>query len=367
MSDPGLLAWLRPELASLRAYKPHPIQPGTDRVVHLDANESPWPMPAEARAAIGERLSELALHRYPDARASRLRELVALRVPADPDEIVFGAGSDECIVMLATAMARPHAQTGHAALLAPEPSFVMFRHTALSHGLSFVGVPLDASFDLDLDATLAAIERHRPALLFFASPNNPTARLFSDDKLRRILEAAQESLVVIDEAYAPFARRTYVEWRRDYANLAIMQTLSKVGLAGIRCGWIVLPRAIADAIEKVRSPYNLSSLAQTVAELALGDLRPHLDATVTRIIDERERLAARLTAIGLAVRPSDANFLWVHVPARAAELHRHLASRGVLVRAFGSASGPAGEHVRITVGTAGENDVLLDALADWRA
>lgn len=358
-------ALLRPELASVRAYAPQPVRPPEGkRLVVLDANESPWPLPDEATALVSEHVARIGVHRYPDARARRLRSLVAERVPAEPDEIVFGAGSDECITLLATAFSRPRAGLDAVTLLAPEPGFVMFRHAALVHGLRFVGVPLDPSFDLDLDATLFAIDRDRPSLLFFASPNNPTARTLSDDRLRRVLDHARDALVILDEAYAPFANRTYTSWRREFPNLAIMQTLSKVGLAGIRCGWIVLPAPLAAEIEKVRSPYNLSSLTQAVAELALTELRPHLDAAVARVLDERSRLTSRLGALGFAVRPSDANFLWVHVPGAAGELHRALASRGVLVRAFAGTTGVAAEHVRITVGTPEDNDALLAALAE---
>jgi len=361
MNDPAWLsALLRPELASLKAYVPVPS--GVD-AIRLDANESPHALPAEARELLGRSLAEVGLHRYPDVRAERLRELVAARENVRPEQLVFGSGSDEVIALLLNALAHPREGRPRAAVLYPEPSFVMFRMSALSLGLRPVGVALDDDWDLDVAAFEDAIARERPNMIFLPSPNNPTGNLFARDRILRVADAARDALVIVDEAYGAYSRAGYADVMAGSDHLGRLQTLSKLGLAGARVGWAILPEAVAREVDKVRQPYNLNALSQRAAELCLSELAPYFEASVAAVVAERERLAAGLAAVaGVRVSPSASNFLWVELPGDAGATHGALLARGIVVRSFHASGGRLGRRVRVTVGTRAENDALLGAL-----
>lgn len=347
---------LRPELGELRAYHvPTPPAPG---VAKLDANESPWPLGEGARRRLADRLAAIPLERYPDARATDLRAAIAATLACHGDELVIGCGSDEVISLLCTALSRPRIGQTRASVLYPTPTFVMFRVTALGHGLHPVEVPLAADLQLDVPAMRAAIERERPRIVFLATPNNPTGAAYRDDDLRAVIAAADDSLVVIDEAYAAFAGRSLSAWCDTHANVALLGTLSKIGLAGARVGWARLPRGLACEVDKVRQPFNLPALSQVAATLALTELREEFAAHVAAIIAERNRLARALPELrGLRVFPTDANFFFVKPERDAEQVASSLAARDVWVRTF-----PAHGALRMTVGTPDENDRLLTAL-----
>jgi histidinol-phosphate aminotransferase len=357
---PWLTPLLRPELASLAAYVPVPARPDA---IRLDANESPHALPVEAAERLGRALAEVALHRYPDVRAERLRELVAARERVRPEQIVFGSGSDEVIAFLANALARPREGSSHATVLYPEPSFVMFRMSALSLGLRPVGVALDDDWDLDVAAMEDAIARDRPNVVFLPSPNNPTGNLFARDRIERVVAAAHDALVIVDEAYGAYSRVGYGDVMAASDHVGRLQTLSKLGLAAARVGWAILPEAVASEVDKVRQPYNLNALSQRAAELCLTELAPYFEASVAAVIAERERLAKGLAAIdGVRVSPSASNFLWVELPGDAGATHGALLARGIVVRSFHKSGGRLARRVRVTVGTRAENDTLLEAI-----
>lgn len=351
---------LRPELAELTAYVPAPVPPGALR---LDANESPWALSAEARGSLAEVLARVALHRYPDVRATALREAIAAEQGVHPDTIVLGCGSDEVIALVLNALSAPRVGAAHATVLFPTPTFVMYRQTALSLGMRPHGVPLDERFDLALDPLRAELRRHRPNAVFLASPNNPTGNLFSRDRLAAVLAEAPDSLVVLDEAYAAFSGERYGDLARAFPNAARLQTVSKVGLAALRVGWAILPPGVAAAVEKVRQPYNLNALSQAAALHCLTDLRPELDAAVRRIVAERARVDPLLRAIdGLDVTSTAANFWWIAVPDDAGRVSAAMRARGVVVRSFHAHGGALTRRLRVTVGTPEENDAMLAAL-----
>jgi histidinol-phosphate aminotransferase len=322
--------------------------------IKLDANESPWPLPDALRRRLAERMGELEWHRYPDGGARRAKAALAARLGADPDELVLGVGSDELLSILFRAFSRPPAR-----VLYPTPTFVMIPLSARVQGFETTEVPLDPDrWTLDVEALLdASID---PSIVYLATPNNPTGVSIPDADLQRIVEAHPESFVLIDEAYGPFARHTVGEWVRRYPQVGVLGTLSKVGLAGLRFGWVRLPPDLAHEVEKARPPYNLNLATQAAAELLLTEGAEALDAQVDAIVQARDALAPRLSDLGLAVTPSDANFLWVRTPGPAQPLQAALLERGVQVRRFGV---PAlDHHLRITVGTPEENDALCAAL-----
>jgi histidinol-phosphate aminotransferase len=275
-----------------------------------------------------------------------------------------GTGSDEVISLLMTAVARPRAPAPQAVVVAPVPTFVMYRITAKAHGAKPVEVPLDAGWDLDAASMGHAIEMMRPSLVFVASPNNPTGNRMSADRLERLVASASDALFVLDEAYVDYAGESLRSWRERHPRLGILRTLSKVGLAALRIGWLEADEALVREVDKVRQPFNVSATSQAAAAAVLADAWDDVRAHVQGVVRERERVSAAVRAMpGFDVTPSDANFVWIGTPRPAAETTAALLARGVLVRSFHAAGGRLQNRMRVTIGTAAENDAFLEALA----
>lgn len=345
---------VRPEIRALSAYH----VPDAAGLIKLDAMENPYGWPEEMKRAWLDVLRDVALNRYPEPDAPRLKHAlrVALGVPAGM-EILLGNGSDELIQIIALAVA-----ARDRAVLAPAPTFVMYEMIATFAGMRFAGVPLRADFALDRNAMLVAIEREKPALIFLAYPNNPTGNLFAREDVEVIIRAAP-GLVVVDEAYNAFAQESFLSRLPEFPNLLIMRTLSKQGLAGLRLGMLMGdPRWLAE-FDKVRLPYNINVLTQASATFALEHLAV-LDEQAARIGTERERLYVAMCEIdGLTVWPSRANFLLFRVAGRpAAGLHGALKRRGVLIKNLDPQGGALTGCLRVTAGMPHENDRFLEAL-----
>ena len=220
-------------------------------LIKLDAMENPFALPPELQQALGERLARAPINRYPHGPAVQLAEALAkhVQLPAGC-QLIVGNGSDELIDILSVACDVPGAT-----VLAPLPGFVMYEMSAKLRGLQFVGVPLTPDFELDEAAMLAAIERHRPAITYLAYPNNPTANLWDDAVIDRIVAAigAQQGLVVFDEAYQPFASRTWMQRMAAHEHVLVLRTLSKFGLAGRAHRLPVWPRR-ADRRDRQGAP-----------------------------------------------------------------------------------------------------------------
>ncbi len=345
--------WLRPALLAQTAYPVAPAQ----GLIKLDAMENPYRWPPGMIDEWLQCLREVPVNRYPDpggvAVKAALRE--AWQVPADLS-MVLGNGSDELIQLLAIAFSGLERT-----MLAPEPSFVMYRMVAEALGMRFAAVPLDDDFALDLDAMLASIERKNPALIFIAYPNNPTGNLFDEASIRQIVRAAP-GVVVLDEAYHPFARKSFLPEIAEYPNLIVLRTLSKMGFAGLRLGVLIAGAEWGVEFEKLRLPYNINSLSQATAAFALRHL-PVFDEQAAEIRAARERLRDELSALpGLRVYASAANFLLVRTPAELGNLHGGLREQGVLVKDLHGAHRATEHCLRISVGTADENAALLHAM-----
>ncbi len=343
---------IRPEILALSAY----AVPPSRGMVKLDAMENPYRLPAEVQAQVGRLAADTALNRYPDPHAPALKERLREFFGLPPGSgLLLGNGSDELIQIVTLALARPGA-----VLLSVEPTFVMFRLIATWSGMAYEGVSLKPDFSLDLDAVLAAMERRRPALIFIAYPNNPTGNLFDRSALLRLIEAAP-GLVVIDEAYHAFAQESLLDALERYEHLLIMRTLSKLGLAGLRLGALIGPRAWLEQLEKVRLPYNVGVLTQAVAESVLQRSDVLLQQAAA-ICGERERLFRALEQRpGVIVYPSRANFLLFRV-ARAREVFEALRRQGVLIKDLSSSHRLLADCLRVTVGTPEENERFLAAL-----
>jgi len=346
--------WVRESLLSMRAYH----VPDPEDVVKLDAMENPFPWPQWMVEEWLATLREVRLNRYPDAGASRLKERLAavLDLP-EGMAMTLGNGSDELIQMILIAVGGPGRS-----VLAPSPSFVMYRLWTEVLGGTFHEAPLGSGFELDRAVMVDAIARHDPALVFLAYPNNPTGNLFDRDAMRAVIDAA-DGLVVVDEAYHPYARDSFLPELARHPNLLVLRTLSKLGLAGLRLGVLVGPAEWIEQIDKVRLPYNVGSLTQASAEFALRHIAV-LDEQAARIRGERERMAAALAALpGIEVFPSRANFLLFRVPpGRAEAVFGGLRERRILIRNLAGASGPMADCLRVTVGAPEENNAFLVAL-----
>ncbi|HRM94504.1 MAG TPA: aminotransferase class I/II-fold pyridoxal phosphate-dependent enzyme, partial [Alicycliphilus sp.] len=333
MSTPlqqAALARIRPDVRAMHAY----VVQGADGMLKMDAMENPFALPPALQAQLGQRLGALALNRYPGQRGDELRAALA-RHAGMPEgcALMLGNGSDELISLLALACA----QSG-ATVLAPVPGFVMYAMSAQLQGLSFVGVPLTADFALDESAMLGAIAQHRPAITFIAYPNNPTATLWDEGAVQRIVDAvgAQGGIVVMDEAYQPFASRSWIERMRAEparnGHVLLMRTLSKFGLAGVRLGYLIGPRQLVAEVDKVRPPYNISVLNCEAALFALEHAEVFA-AQAAEIRAERERIVPLLRAMpGVQkVWDSQANMVLLRV-RDAAKTFAGMKARKVLVK-----------------------------------
>ena len=347
--------WIRPTIRELSAYHVPPAA----GLIKLDAMENPYSFPEELKENWLGVIKEAAINRYPDPGAHLLKERlrVAFAIPREM-ELLLGNGSDELIQIIALAVA----ETGRV-ILAPEPTFVMYRMIALYSGMNYVGVPLTEDFALDLPAMLKAIEQHQPAVVFLAYPNNPTGNLFEPAAVAAII-AASPGLVVVDEAYHAYAQTSFLDSLGEWPNLLVMRTLSKLGLAGLRLGILSGPPEWLNELDKLRLPYNINILSQLTAELALT--RPELFAAQTDIIrEERQRLATSLARLpGLTVYPSAANFLLLRTPmGQARRLFADLKQAGILVKCLDGSHPHLADCLRITIGTPQENEGMEHALS----
>jgi histidinol-phosphate aminotransferase len=245
---------VRQDVRSMHAYA---IQQ-SDGLVKLDAMENPFRLPPALQEELGRRLGRVAINRYPTRCVADVIAALSRHVALPAGcRIMLGNGSDELIALLALACDVPGAS-----ILAPVPGFVMYEMSARLQGLGFVGVPLTPTFEIDLEATIAAIEATKPSLTYLAYPNNPTANLFDERAVEHIVAAvgAQDGLVVFDEAYQPFSSRSWLPKVGELSHVLVLRTLSKFGLAGVRMGYLAGPAALIDEIDKVRPPYNIGAL-----------------------------------------------------------------------------------------------------------
>lgn len=347
---------LRPEVLALSAYH----VPDSSGYVKLDAMENPYSWPDDMVDEWLARLSEAQPNRYPDPACSRLKTGLrnAYGVPEEAG-LLIGNGSDEIIQIILMAL-----KGRDATVLAPEPTFVMYRQIASCLGLKFVGAPLrEADFSLDMTAMRTAIETHRPAVIFLAYPNNPTGNLFDPGDIEEILRMAP-GLVVLDEAYTAYAGRSFMPRLPEFDRLLVMRTLSKLGLAGLRLGFLAGARAWVDEFDKIRLPYNINVLTQISAELAI-EKRELFEAQVELILRDRRLLHEELSRLPeIQVYRSDANFILFrllrHDPDR---VFRALKDAGILIKNLHSSGGRLAGCLRVTVGVPEENRKFLGALA----
>ena len=334
---------VKPKIRSLSAYEAKEIP----CMVKLDANESPYGFKKVLRL-----LKPIETNRYPDPEAKAFKKVLSRYFRVNPQNILQGNGSDELIYYLITTFGGP--------VLYPIPTFSMYGIITQAIGEEKIEIPLDKEFDLNLEKILKTIKRLKPKLIFLSSPNNPTGNCFSSEKILKIIESTLSfAIVVIDEAYQPFSSKMgFLLLLKDYKNLVIMRTLSKIGLAGLRVGFLIADKEIINEVNKVRLPFNLNSLSQAIAIEVLKD-RKLLQSNIKIIISERDKLFNELAKIdGVNPYPSEANFILFKVK-NPDGIYKRLLKKGVLVR---NMKGIVNSCLRVTVGTPGENRIFLDTL-----
>lgn len=346
--------WIRPEIQALSAYH----VPDASGFIKLDAMENPYRW---SHALIDEWLAQLKtaeLNRYPDPAAVELKQQIqdSLQIPPSA-EIILGNGSDELIQMILMAVSGAQRK-----VLSVSPSFVMYDMIARFVGMQYIDVPLTAQFELDEAALSQAIEQHQPAVIFLAYPNNPTGNLFDETVIDRIIETSG-AIVVIDEAYYAFADKTYADKLTKYPNLLVMRTVSKMGLAGLRLGYMAGASSLMQHIDKVRLPYNINILTQISARFALQH-KAVLDAQTEQIKQDREALYSALMAIeGVEVYPGKTNFFLFRLQQASADaVFERLKQQRILIKNLSHAGPALAGCLRVTVGTSDENDAFLSAL-----
>jgi histidinol-phosphate aminotransferase len=349
---------IRADVRALSAYH----VPDASGFVKLDAMENPYLLPPELQQKLGERLAALALNRYPVPSYAALKAAICkhMGVPTGFD-VVLGNGSDELISIVSVACAKPGAK-----VLAPLPGFVMYAMSAQFAGLEFIGVPLQGDLSLDLDAMLAAVRAHRPAITYLAYPNNPTGNLYELNAMLAIIrEVGDTGIVVVDEAYQPFAGDSFMPRLPQHPNVVVMRTVSKQGLAGVRLGYMSASSDLLAEFDKVRPPYNINVLSEATAAFVL-EHRDVLDQQAAAICSERAALSAALSAIpGIHVFPSAANFILLRIELpglSGTQVFDRLLAQKVLVKNVGKMHALLENCLRVTVSTPAENTLFLAAL-----
>ena len=354
--------WVREEIQQQSSYH---VPPAGD-FIKLDAMENPWPMPADLNNAWRESLKSLHLNRYPDPKAAKLTDSLRrqMAIP-ETSAVILGNGSDELIQLILMALAG-----NNRTVLSPSPSFVMYEVLARACGLSYFGVPLQNDFTLDMAAMRNAIRDHQPAVIFLASPNNPTGAAFESSDIEEILTLAP-GLVVVDEAYYPFVgekQESFMSRMQDYPDLIVMRTLSKVGLAGIRLGLIAGHADWMKELDKLRLPYNINTLTQATASFVL-DHWQDFEHQIEQICRERDRVYNTLSSLqGVETWPTDTNFILFRVSDnRAEKIHTQLIQTGILIKCLHRTGSALDNCLRSTIGRPDENDAFLKALSELLA
>ena len=353
--------------SDIRDLSPYHVQESTG-FIKLDAMENPYPLPDVIYDSWLGTIRTVATNRYPDPKATRISKILKKQLGvADEIGLLFGNGSDEIIQLLILAIAKEDA-----CVLSVEPSFVMYKMIARFCQVDFVGVDLLEDFSLDMLALTTAISKHQPKIIFLAQPNNPTGNLFCHRQICELIELS-EGLVVLDEAYTAFTEYDALPLLNQYPNVLVMRTFSKIGLAGLRLGYLLGNNKIISEIDKIRLPYNINILTQTLVESALQ----HYDLLIEqseRIIKSRNNLIKELQKIDiLQVVNSEANFITIRVvncEIGAPEKHssqsrmfsEFLKDKGVLIKNLGEGHKLLENCLRLTVGSDPENILLLGAI-----
>ena len=351
MSDVDLIELVRSKVKGLKAYKVENLEEG----IKLHANENPYPPSPKLLKKIFQRLDQLELNRYPDPDCKKLKQSIANKTGALPEQIIIGNGSDELIQYLMQVLC----DEGDT-IAFPDPTFAMYGITAQCLGLTPDSFPLNDNWDFDSQTALEALAKHKARLVFISYPNNPTGNCFSEKEIQKLIEQFK-GIVVLDEAYHDFAGKSFLKQMEKHNNLVVLRSLSKIGLAGLRIGYGIFPSILAEQINKVRLPYNSNTLSQWFATELLNDFT-HVQNQIHSIVEERSRLMDELSKLpAIIAYPSDSNFILFQAQNGGEKLFINLKEIGVLLRNL-NAHPRLKNCLRITIGTKQENDQFLAQL-----
>lgn len=325
-------------------------------MIKLDAMENPFDLGANFK--ISNLSSGLVnLNRYPDANSKNLRNQLQKKYNLNSQkDVIIGNGSDELIQLICLAFLKIENT-----VLCPSPSFSMYKSISKVIGLNFEEVPLKEDFSLDINLMLNKIDEFDPAIIFLAYPNNPTGNLWSKEDIISIIKKSN-GVVVIDEAYGDFSGSSFIESLNNYENLLIMKTFSKIGLAGIRLGYLFGDKCIIENINKLRLPFNINSLSQKISELAIEN-NQHLEIQINEICELRDKLLKNMKEINeIRVFESKTNFvLFKALSGTADDIFKSLLSDKILIKNMTNAPGLK-NCLRVTVGSENENKLFIQSL-----
>lgn len=326
----------------------------TPAKVKLSSNELPIELPEFVIKRISQEVSKLPFNRYPDPEAKSLKEAIALRFGLREENILLGNGSDELIYYLSIAIGE-----FERGILYPVPTFSMYGISAKVLGREKVEVKLGEDFDIDLAESLKAPREKNPSLAYLAYPNNPTGNCFNEKSIRRLRE--EGLFLVVDEAYYHYSGKSFLKDALEREDTVILRTLSKIGMAGLRVGFLVGREELVKELNKVRLPFNITMPSQTIARLMLTEFYEIIQENVKEVIKERERVYRELSGVEtLRVYLSEANFILFKSLSMPADLlHKKLLEQGVLIRNF---SYMIPDCLRVSIGKPWENDAFLEAI-----
>ncbi|MFH0925296.1 MAG: histidinol-phosphate transaminase [bacterium] len=349
----NILNLIRPEILNLEPYQ---AKNRSAYKILLDGNESPYPPSSKIKDLIKTRLDSLDLNRYPDPEAKILKEDLAKYYGVETSNIILGNGSDELILYLILAFCN-----NSDSIICPSPTFAMYKILAQTAGTQYIEIPLDQDFDLECNLLIDTIEEKKSKLLFLASPNNPTGNTFSSSMILDLLNQ-KNCIVVLDEAYGYFCKKSFLKKLDKYDNLIILKTFSKIGLAGLRFGVLICNEHLIKEISKVRLPFNVNSFSQMVTSIILENTL-ELEKDINIIIKERDFLFSNLNSIkGVTPYPTEANFILFKSNIDVDIVYNELVNKGILVRNFKHPR--LKNSLRVTVGLPEENKKFIEGLTD---
>jgi len=327
--------------------------------VRLNTNEAPWPPPSQVLEELASFVRELPANRYPDREATALREALGSYHELPKDKVFCASGANEVLQTLFLAYGGPGRRVA-----VWEPTYALHGHIARLTSTRVILHEREPDFTLEASQVSLVLRQFQPEVAMFCSPNNPTGALEDPEVIEAALEALPNGLVVVDEAYVAFAKRSFLPSLSSHRNLVLVRTFSKQwAMAGLRLGYLLASEEIVRACENTALPYHLGSLQQQAGILAVAHA-DEMDRWSSLIAAERDRVSRCLTEMGCVVHPSDANFLLFQAPQLDAhELWAALVKRSVLIREL-SAWPSLREHLRVTIGTPEENESFLAAMKE---
>ena len=323
-------------------------------LIRLDANESPYDLPANFKEELIQELSKIEINRYPDAFIRDLRKKISDKEGVSEDSIIFGNGSDEFIYMLYTALEKG------AKVAYPEPGFSMYRIVGSIFEMRLIPYYLN-KLDYSVDKkNLENVLKEEIDLIFLGNPNNPTGNIFPEEYLEMVL-SNKNTIVVSDEAYYSYSKKTFMKYLENYDNLLVMRSFSKVGFASIRLGYMMGNSRLINKLNMIRSPYNINSFTQKIALLYFKH-ENFFKSKIEEIIYERERLFKFFNNNNIFSIPSESNFITFRIDVPG--FYQYLLDRGIRIKDL-SHSFNMTNYYRVTVGTELENDSFMESVKDF--